>query len=445
MAMFEHLDDQTEPNVGALELARVLNRAGTIQTRRRWFAVLTVSCVLLIAAIGALLSQPFDTPASTLSNYQFNLAKGPLPLGSPVPTTALVDVQFANGQAGYALALHRNEVVLAASGDGGSTWTVRNTDLPAGLGPGAGYPGQFEFVGSIGYLWGASSATGAPLWVSDDAGASWHKAPIGPYVYDASAIGLNVWALYGTCSSSYAASTSCSVNVEQSVDGGTSWSSLGAIASGEPVGGRSIELARITTSRSYVLENVTNASDTANWMLAFTNDGGGSWNTRPAPCNGAFSNGAEVAASSSDDLWLLCGSQATAGEQSKQLYRSGDGGGTWRLVASATGLGTPPPSSVPTDPLPLSGYIAPFTVGHHNLAVASPERAWLFPARADLYETQDDGTSWAPVSDLSPAGFADGGLGNISFLNATQGWICEYSVGLWHTSDGMTWHPLGAS
>jgi photosystem II stability/assembly factor-like uncharacterized protein len=193
------------------------------------------------------------------------------------------------------------------------------------------------------------------------------------------------------------------------------------------------------------LENVTNASDTANWILAFTNDGGGSWNTRPAPCSGAFSNGAEVAASSSDDLWLLCGSQATAGEQSKQLYRSGDGGGTWRLVASATGLGTPPPSSVPTDPLPLSGYIAPFTVGHHNLAVASPERAWLFPARADLYETQDDGTSWAPVSDLSPAGFADGGLGNISFLNATQGWICEYSVGLWHTSDGMTWHPLGAS
>ena len=88
-----------------------------------------------------------------------------------------------------------------------------------------------------------------------------------------------------------------------------------------------------------------------------------------------------MAASSTDDLWLLCGSQASAGEQSKQLFRSSDGGATWSLVAAAV-LGTPAQASGAPNPLPLAGYIAPFTIGHRNLAVASPETAWLFPSRA---------------------------------------------------------------
>ncbi len=442
--MFEHLDDPTEPRAGALELARVLSRAQTIRSRRKWLAAFAVSCVLVAASVDVVLSRPFDRPSSIVSNDQFNLAKGPLPLGGPVPTTALLDVQFADALHGFAFALHHNEVVLAASEDGGSTWTARNNELPAGLGPDAGYPGQFEFVGSTGYLWGARTAAGAPLWVTHDAGFTWHQAPIGPYVYDSSAIGLNVWALAGTCPLTTPSGSSCSVTMEQSLDGGTTWSSLGPVSPLAPIDGRSIELARITMTRSYVLENAPSAGDTTNWELAFSADTGATWTTRPVPCSGAFSLGAEVAASSTEDLWLFCGSQATAGEQSKQLYRSEDGGQTWRLAASATGLGTPPPSSVPPNPLPLSGYIAPFTVGHHNLAVASPATAWLFPARADLYETHDGGSSWVSVPDLSSAGVADGGLGDITFLSARQGWICEYGVGLWHTSDGVTWYSLGA-
>ncbi len=445
MVMFEHLDDPNEPRAGALELARVVSRARTIRTRRKWLAAVTVSCVLLATSVGLAVSRPFDRASSAVSNYQFNLAKGPLPLGAPVPATALVDIQFATARDGFALALHRNEIVLAASDDGGSTWSVRNNRLPAGLGAGAGYPGQFEFVGSTGYLWGARTGASAPLWVSHDAGAGWHQAPIGPYVYDASAIGLNVWALAGTCPPAAFSGSSCSVAVEQSLDGGTNWSSLGVVPPKGPVDGRSIELARITTTRSYVLENASGTSDTANWQLAFTADGGAAWTVRPVPCGTAFSLGAEVAASSTEDLWLFCGSQATAGEQSKQLYRSANGGQSWSLVASATGLGTPPPPSIPPDPLPLSGYIAPFTVGHHNLAVASPTTAWLFPARSDLYETRDGGSRWVTVPDLSTAGVADGGLGDITFLSATQGWLSEYGVGLWHTSDGVTWHPLGTS
>ena len=109
-----------------------------------------------------------------------------------------------------------------------------------------------------------------------------------------------------------------------------------------PVDLHSVELARITTMHSYVLTSSL-PTEGGSLQLLFTGDAGRTWQQRPVPCAGAFDLGAEVAASSTDDLWLLCGSQGSGGSQSKELYRSSDGGLTWVLTASATGLGTPPP------------------------------------------------------------------------------------------------------
>ena len=205
------------------------------------------------------------------------------------------------------------------------------------------------------------------------------------------------------------------------------------------------ELARITDKRAYVLEAAPGAGGLTTWRLLFTDDAAATWSARSVPCSGAFAGGAEVAASSTDDIWLLCGGQATAGSQSKQLYRSEDGGLTWQLRASATGLGTPAPASVPVDPLPLVGYVAPFSIGHRNLAVLTSTTAWIFGSRADLFKTSDGGSTWVPVPSLAAAGFASGGAGNVTFLSATEGWVCEYGIGLWHTDDGASWSPLGLS
>jgi hypothetical protein len=49
-----------------------------------------------------------------------------------------------------------------------------------------------------------------------------------------------------------------------------------------------------------------------------------------------------------------------------------------------------------------------------------------------------------PVPELEAGGLGSSDLGNITFISATQGWICAYGVGLWHTDDGMHWYPLGA-
>jgi hypothetical protein len=447
--MFEHLDDPNAIEPGRRELSRVLRRAELIRARRRWVAAVSACTILLAGSIGLFVTRTSGNAlAATTTAYQFSSLKGPLEVGTPVPATALIDVVFPNALAGFGLAVHQGTVVLATSTDGGVSWHVRNSNLPPGLGADAGYPGQFEFVGLTGFLWGAKAGAGAPLWVTENDGTTWRKAPLGPYVYDVSAIGTNVWALSGSCGQNAIPSVSrCSYALNQSTDGGQQWTTVQQVPepgfAQEAVTTPALELARITRARAYVL----GASDTVSgnpWNLTYTADSGITWIPRPVPCNGAFSLGAELAASSTNDLWLLCGSQATAGSQTKELFRSFDGGINWVLVTSAAGRTTPTPTTVPPNSLPLAGYIAPFTVGHRNLAVASAKTAWLYPSRAGLYATTDGGFTWTPASAIGAAGFASGGAGNVTFASPTQGWICQYGVGLWHTKDGMHWHPLSS-
>jgi hypothetical protein len=408
--------------------------------------------VVVAGLAGFLVAQPSTTRlASAETGYQFNALKDPLALGTAVPTIALVNVVFIDDQEGFALAAHRGHAVLAKTTDGGNTWRVQNDSLPEGYGQSGGYPGQFEFEGADGYLWGGSPAAdgSVPLWVTGDDGVSWHAAPIGPVVYDVSAIGANVWALTGACNVKAAAgdpATPCALTMEQSLDAGESWHVVGStgfadVMSSPPLAQR-VELARITPSRSYVL--TASAPDQSSVIgLTYTADAGVTWQSRPVPCDGAFGLGAEIAASGTDDLWLLCGSQASAGDQSKELYRSADGGLSWTLTAAATGLGTPPPPPSQPNALPLAGYIAPYSIGHKNLAVASPTTAWLYPYPTVTYKTVSGGRSWTAVPGLAAAGFGTGGPGNVTFVSATQGWICQYGVGLWHTGDGVHWSPLG--
>jgi hypothetical protein len=445
--MFEHLDSPDTLDPGASELNDVLRRAASIRGRRHRMMTVAVCVVLLAASAGFFFTRKASLAPESVTDYQFNLRTGPLPIGLPVPTTALVDVDFATPQEGYALAIHRDTVILAASNDGGASWAVRNNGLPTTAGPQSAYPGQMEFIGSTGYLWGIPGDADSPLWISHDAGSTWQQASLDPYVFDVSAIGPNVWALAGTCPQNNAAG-SCAVHVEESLDEGMTWTPIGPLDSflAGTTGGavQPVELARITTTRAYVLTDAAAGSSPGplHWQLAFTADAGTSWTDRDVPCSSLFDSGVEVAASSTTDLWLLCGGAPATGAQIKELYRSSDGGLSWRLESTTSGQ-VWPMTVAPTDPLPVQGYIAPLESGHRNLAVASPTTAWLYPGRAGLYETTDGGLDWPAVPDVAAGGFASGGEGNITFLSATEGWICAYGVGLWQTDDGVHWHPVG--
>ncbi len=445
--MFGHLDPPEEIEAGTSELTRVLGRADAIRRRRRRVFAVASCCVLVAALAGVFIAGDSRWSSTATTDYEFNLRTGPLPLGLPVPTTALIDVEFANAQDGFALAVHRNSVILASTTDGGSNWHVRNNRLPSITGYQDEYPGQMEFIGSTGYLWGVPGDAGAPLWVTHDGGSTWTSAPIGPYVYDVSAIGANVWALTGTCST--AGDGVCALSVAASFNAGTSWGDLGPLKAslGADAGGvaQPVELARITTARAYVLTDAPTANPyQLTWQLAFTSDAGATWSTRDVPCTSLFDAGAEVAASGTADLWFICGGTASGGAQIKELYRSNDGGLSWTLTSTTDGQ-VSPMTVAPVDPLPAGGYVAPLESGHRNLAVASTSTAWLYPERGDLYKTIDGGLNWVAVPALAAASFSSGGQGNATFLSPTQGWVCAYGVGLWQTVDGTHWHSLGQS
>ncbi len=451
--MFEHLDDNGGIDPGPEDLNRVLNRARDLRARRTRLVTVGLCVVLLVTSVAFFVAHTPTTPLSaSAADYEFNAIAGALKEGVSVPSSALIDVDFVSPMNGFGLASHRGDVTLVETTDSGDQWTVRNGHLPAGLGAADGYPGQIEFVGFTGYLWGAQGSDGTePLWVTHNDGATWQKAPIGPYVVDASAIGLNVWALTTTCAGPTGSSSACRMSVAESDDGGTTWNSLRIESPSQTpldVGLQvPLELARITHNSAYVLSITSNIGmgTPPTREIAFTDNAGMSWTQRPVPCAGLFDAGAELAASGTNDLWLLCGSDASGGSQQKELYRSYDGGLQW-IPTSAASIDAFPPTTTtfgsPTALLPLPGYIAPLTIGHRNLAVASPKTAWLFPSRAPLFKTSDGGSVWLPVGDIAAAGFASGGAGNITFISATQGWICEYGIGIWRTTDGIHWSEL---
>ena len=333
-------------------------------------------------------------------------------------------------------------MALVATSDGGTTWTVVNPDLPIG----SPWTLQLDFTDPVhGYLWGGQSP--GRLWVTTDGGRSWSKAPIGPSVFDVSAIGLNVWAV-STCTISATLTDTCPVSLDRSADGGRSWTVVSEVPTiaGAVAATHTVELARMTTNHAYVLSLVPNALDGsgAEEQLVYTADGGQTWAVRPDPCDGSvFSYSTQIAGSGTDDLWLLCVGAPSAGQQPKALYRSYDGGMTWALVSSAvTGLAEAGIERAGN--LPLTGGIVNVdgvgALGHGDIAVVSSTRAWIFLDGQSVIQTTDGGHTW---SSARLPNFAPDGFGTIVFATATSGWVDYPADGLWRTMNGSTWEQLG--
>jgi photosystem II stability/assembly factor-like uncharacterized protein len=447
--MFEHLDDTSPPAPTARGLRSVLARAARLRRRRAATGVTVVGMVTLTLGLVVGLAVP-RSHAQTQAFTAFDTHVGPLAVGTPVPLANLADVVFVSATDGFGLALHGEESVLAHTRDGGETWSVVDDAPPVGL------PGQILFADTAhGYLWGGapSSQGDVSLWTTSDGGRSWKRAAIGPVVSDVSAIGPDVWAVVGTCPvSSSSVAGACPATVELSTDNGATWRPTAAVppVSEEPglsVADQDLELARITPERAYVLSfasaRVVGAASLG--KLGYTADGGRTWAARPDPCPAYFDVGQEIAASGTNDLWMVCASQPSTGSQAKALYRSGDGGQHWTLTAAANAPVLSGNVSLDaTGGLPTDGYVSPLSLGHQNLAVLTSGKAWLFPERSGVFQTTDGGHTWSAVSGLDRAGLVGGGTGNIVFVDADHGWVCDVGAGLWRTTDGVHWRHLGS-
>lgn len=440
--MFGHLDDPAAGEPTARQIAAVYARSSAVRRRRANLRFTVIGALLLVlgAVSGVVVAhQPAQLAASNLALQDNQL----LP-GLAVSSARLIGAVFPDSEHGFAMTEGTHKVALVATNDAGSSWTVVDSKLPIASPWGA----QLDFSSPThGFLWEEQSSVSAvqPLWVTSDGGRTWARAPIGPVVSDVSAIGNDVWAVVNQCigNPEPASTVGCSTTLERSSDGGTTWSSaapIPTIPSGTETK-QSVELARMTSAHAYVLTfdpsfKVGGALE----QISYTSDAGATWTTRPDPCQGSlFFYASELAGAGTNDLWLFCAGEPSAGLQPKALYRSYDGGITWNLVSSAIeGVTGSPIAGLGN--LPESGYFGEPTLGHQNIAVLSPSTAWLFLDRSQVIETTDGGHTWR---NASLPGFSPDGYGSVVFADARHGWVDYPSYGIWETTNATTWKQLG--
>ena len=253
----------------------------------------------------------------------------------------------------------------------------------------------------------------------------------------------------------------CRPVIETTADGGRDWTvsahihsrltavtlvpggSLVATVSG---GGLLISADRARTWRWLTHERVYNpsfGSATQGWALApgrrsadlarvvVTANGGRTWRLLPDPCQGAaIAQYESVSAVSPAVAYVVCGSEPGAGQQSKMIVRTDDGGTTWTIVDAMLMPGDPTPAPAPSRGLPSSGYVSGITI-LPNL------QGWLWLGRGLLYHT-GNGARWRPIAtrvvhpDATTVVSAD-------FMSSTAGYMLLWESGGTHllrTADG---------
>ena len=391
---------------------------------RSWpTCVVTAALLVAIAACG----RGAPTPVAGASRLTPN---------STGDALTVLSASFVSASAGWLLATPCADqvatcrtVVMRETADGGRTWfAVPAPDAP----PADMFQGSppANAVGSIVFTGGGEGwAFGPALWQIRDGGATWQKmsVPGGP-VQDLAVAGDRVLAVTGRCGEGRWA---CSFRVYWAAAGSDDWRAVpGAVGTGVSsarlvvsagVGYISGDAGRVSGGVGYMSGDVgyvfaTRAGLGPPLLLAGPVNGSAGWRPVPVPCRGAWSGALAVAPG--DWLFLGCGLEPGAGNQFKAAWVSGDGGQSWRQVASP----------------PFGGYL-------DGASMSPGGTIFLSGSRMDLYISRDRGRSWDESPSLdNAAGLADAGLSLAgSTITSTRGFAVQEGVGqqqIWLTSDG---------
>jgi len=107
--------------------------------------------------------------------------------------------------------------------------------------------------------------------------------------------------------------------------------------------------------------------------------------------------------------------------------RSVDAGHTWTVAAWVPSL------SAPARPGSLARQDAV------TIAAGSPEVLWLATPNT-VTESTDGGVTWS-----QPLVNPQGTFGQFDAQSSTHAWLLAPDAGLWHTTDGTTWRPVGGT
>jgi photosystem II stability/assembly factor-like uncharacterized protein len=124
--------------------------------------------------------------------------------------------------------------------------------------------------------------------------------------------------------------------------------------------------------------------------LLKTTDHGNTWRRIGNPCRhgwGGYAWAASVSFASVKHGWLVCTGQPGAGNQSKAVYETVDGGKRWRRIVNVYFE----PRGVRDGGLARYGYL-------HGIGFDRSGRGLLWQDRTASYLTSDGGRSWRPIS-----------------------------------------------
>jgi photosystem II stability/assembly factor-like uncharacterized protein len=341
---------------------------------------------------------------------------------SPRLGVALTAAQVpCSSGAGQGIGFPSQQVRLAVSSDGGREWITRGQVL-AGGGPDPGF--EQVAAASARQVWALTD--NGRLLETRNGGRSWTPQPLPAPVVDIAQAGGTLWAL--ACPRR--TSSWCRPVLERLASPQAGWQRLPVprLRSGF------YKLLDAVSARAAVFLISHNGSARAE--LASTSDAGQQWAVRPAPRGPRVTHRrghvcdiyAGITHAGPDRWWLMCNGSGAMGHSPEALMATTDAGRSWRTIAVVPSICTiPKPGSLPgTEVL--------------TIVAGSASRLWLATANGMMQST-DGGARWAPIR----AGNALGTGSSFDVLSPRRAWMLAPGAGLWGTSNGTTWHRIGAS
>lgn len=206
----------------------------------------------------------------------------------------------------------------------------------------------------------------------------------------------------------------CAWQVISTADAGQDWSTTTL-----PITAQEASLTHPDANDGWVI-----AGANGHVNIADSHDGGRTWQLRliPTPFGGLA---ASIFFLNAEQGWFLTGGEPGAGSQIKGLYGTTDGGQNWSGVAVGD------PKALLAGPLGFAGYVGP-------IAFTTPSDGWIVLVRGGLIHTTDGGKHWSSVKAVpvepSPSG--------IQFNGSELGWITAMRYVMLTSDGGRSWQSV---